>query len=63
LILSRGIGKQGIAPGILFDEKSGIPTKLVDEIGEEAEIVQILKACGIKQPLSQPLNNALLERG
>lgn len=63
LILSRGIGKQGIAPGILFDEKSGISTKLVDEIGEETEAAQILKACGMKQPLSQSLNNTLLERG
>ncbi|WP_286271636.1 condensin complex protein MksE [Thalassotalea hakodatensis] len=63
LILARGLGKQGIAPGILFDEKAGVSSKIIDEIGAEEESAQILKACGIKQPLTHPVNNTLLERG
>ena len=63
LILCRGLGKQGIAPGILLDDKAGVSMKITDEIGAEEESAQIMKACGIKQPLSNAINSTLLDRG
>lgn len=63
LIICRGLGKQGIATGILLDDKAGVSMKVADEIGTEEEAAQIMKACGIKQPLSNAINSTLLDRG
>ena len=63
LIIGRGLCAQGISPGILFDDKGGISAKDIDAIGELEEVQQIMKACGLQQPLTKPVNSTMVERG
>lgn len=63
LVICRGLGARGIAPGILFDPNSGVSAKDIDTIGEDAEVSRIIKACGLQLPLTRPINGILVERG
>lgn len=63
LMIGRGLCTQGISPGILFDDKGGISAKDIDAIGELEEVRQIMKACGLQQPLTKPVNSTMVERG
>ena len=63
LMVGRGLCTQGISPGILFDDKGGVSAKDIDAIGELEEVRQIMKACGLQQPLTKPVNSIMVERG
>ena len=63
LMISRGVYSLGVAPGILMDESAGLSIKQINEIGELKEQSQIIKACGLRQPLIESVNGKLLNRG
>ncbi len=63
LMVGRGLCTQGISPDILFDDKGGVSARDIDAIGELEEVRQIMKACGLQQPLTKPVNGIMVERG
>jgi hypothetical protein len=62
-VICRGVYSLGLPPGILLDQDAGLTSKQLDEIGLIDEQKRILKACGLKTPLSETVNGKLVERG
>lgn len=63
LIICRGVYALGISPAILLDPTAGISSKHIDEIGQMEEQERIIKACGLRQPLTESVNGQLVNRG
>ncbi len=63
MMIGRGLCTQGTNPAILFDPRGGVSVKDIDAIGNIEEIARIVKACGLQQPLTKPVNGTLVERG
>lgn len=62
-VIARGVYALGISPGILLDPTAGLTATQICEIGEMEEQAQIIKACGLRFPLSEPVNSRLVNRG
>ncbi|ACV25467.1 condensin complex protein MksE [Kangiella koreensis] len=62
-VICRGVYSLGLPPGILLDQDAGLTSKQIDEIGLIDEQKRILKACGLKTPLSETVNGKLVDRG
>lgn len=63
LIICRGVYALGISPAIMLDPTAGIGAKHIDEIGQMEEQERIIKACGLRQPLTESVNGQLVNRG
>lgn len=62
-VICRGVYALGINPGILLDPTAGLSSKQIDEIGELEEQERILKACGLRLPLTESVNGQMVNRG
>lgn len=62
-LLARGVYVLGLAPGIILDPTAGLTAKQINEIGELEEQARIIKACGLRLPLTESVNGYLLNRG
>lgn len=63
VVICRGVCALGIPPAILLDPNGGLSAKQIDAIGELEEQARIIKACGLRLPLTESVNGQLVNRG
>ena len=62
MVLARGVTKKGYFYDLLTQHELGAPQELIQEIGEESMMQEILAACGVTKPLAEAAKSALVDR-
>ena len=62
LVLGRGVLEKGFMFDALTHPEAGISREILDSIGNDPTLVQILKACKMDQPLPEAVKVALVDR-